>query len=169
MAALGYGVHLASLVRPLFLVMGVDRFKVIAAPDLGDSDAQRAFSALPKEIAPGFWRNPLVVGIRPLKDAEERKLVLLESIQGGRDYAQRPEFYIPYHLEIAKNTFLRAKPVAGYVSKYGDKIGVVDAIAARENLTTQQLKVLPVVGRQDWVAVLTPNGNIVNFLPGDGF
>ena len=168
-SALGYGVYSVWHARPLFLVMEVDRFKVIAAPDLEGVDAQRALSALPKEITPKFLRGPLVVGIRSPKDVEERKSVLLESIQGGRDYAQRPEFYIPYGAATAEKTFLRAKPIALYVAKYSDKTAVVDAIAMREKLNTQQLKFLPVVGRQDWIAVLNPNGYITDFLPGDGF
>ena len=168
-SALGYGVYSVWLARPLFLVMEVDRFKVIAAPDLEGVDAQRALIALPKEMTPKFLRGPLIVGVRSPKDAEERNLVLSESIQGGRDYAQRPEFYILYDSATAEKTFLRAKPIAVYVAKYGDKTAVVDAIASREKLNTQQLKFLPVVGRQDWIAVLNPNGYIVDFLPGDGF
>ena len=168
-SALGYGVYSVWHARPLFLVMEVDRFRVIAAPDLEDVNAQRALIALPKEMAPKFLRGPLIVGIRSPKDAEERKLVLFESVQGGRDYAQRPEFYISYNAVTAEKTFLLAKPIAVYVAKYGDKSAVVDAIATREKVITQQLKFLPVVGRQDWIAVLNPNGYIADFLPGDGF
>ena len=168
-SVLAYGVHSVWLARPLFLVMEVDRFKIIALPDLEGADAQRALSTSSKEIKPEFWRGPLIVGIRPPKDAEERKSVLFESIQGGRDYAQRPEFYIPYNTAIAENTFLRAKPIAAYVAKYPDKRDIIEAIALRKKLSIQQLRFLPVVGRQDWVAVLNPDGGIADFLPGDGF
>lgn len=167
--ALAYGVHSVWLARPLFLVMEVDRFKVIAAPDLEGADALLSLKALPKEITPRLWSGPQIVAIRPPKDAEERKTVLFESIQGGRDYAQRPEFYIPYDNAAVTKTALRAKPIASFVTKYPDKTLLVDAVAKRENLQNGQLTYLPVVGRKDWVAVLNPQGRILVFLPGDGF
>ena len=74
--------------------MKVDWFKAIAAPDLEDANAQRALYALSKETMPEFWCGLSVGGIWSPKDYEEKESVLFASIQGGRDYAQRPEFYI---------------------------------------------------------------------------
>lgn len=168
-SALAYGVHSVWLARPLFLVMEIDRFKVISAPDLEGGSAQLALNALQKEIMPGLFSGPRLVALRPPRNAEERKAVLFESIQGGRDYGQRPEFYIPYDSAAASKTSQRANPIASFIAKYPDKALLVDAVAKRENLQSDQLKFLPVVGREDWIAILNPQGRILEFLPGDGF
>ena len=43
------------------------------------------------------------------------------------------------------------------------------ALAANKGLDMAQLVYLPVVGRQDWVAVLDQQAQIQGFLKGDGF
>ena len=68
-----------------------------------------------------------------------------------------------------EKTFLRAKPIVVYVAECGSKSAVFDAIAMRKKPNVQQLEFLPVVGRQDWIAVLNPNSYIVDFLPRGGF
>ena len=42
-------------------------------------------------------------------------------------------------------------------------------MVAEERLNMAQLSFLPVVGRQDWVAVLDAQGQVRGFLKGDGF
>ena len=48
------------------------------------------------------------MALREPKDALERQKVLFESVQGGRDYAERPEFYLPYEGEAALKSLKHA-------------------------------------------------------------
>ena len=112
LAALGYGLHVVWQARPVYLVQEVDRFKVITAPEL----PAESVASLPAALQPRWYVGPLTVAIREPKDEEERKQVLFESVQGGRDYAERPEFYLPYEagddaafIAKALGTIARAK------------------------------------------------------------
>ena len=91
LAALGYGLHVVWQARPLYLVQEVDRFKVLSMPDLDMAEVRK----LPIPMQVNWVKGPITVAIRAPKDAEEQQKVLLESVQGGRDYAERPEFYLP--------------------------------------------------------------------------
>ena len=165
LAALGYGLHTVWQVRPLFLVQEIDRFKVITKPDL-DSDAA---AALPAALQPQWWKGPMTVAIREPKDSEERNKVLFESIQGGRDFGERAEFYLPYEGASALKSLKYSKPLAVFLRRWPEQQEVADQLAAEKKADLSQWFYLPVTGRQDWVAVLDQQGQILGFLKGDGF
>ena len=94
---------------------------------------------------------------------------MLESIVGGRDYAERPEFYLPYEGAAALKALTRAKPLAVFLQKQPSQETAARALATQHGADMAQWLYLPVMGRQDWVAVLDNQGWILGFLPGDGF
>lgn len=165
LGALGFGLHTVWQARPLFLVQEIDRFKVIAGPML-DGDA---VMALPAGLRPHWWTGPLTVAIREPKDAQERQAVLFESVQGGRDYAERPEFYLPYEGEAALKSLKRARPLAIFLKKQPDQQDAASKLALEKGADLTEWLYLPVIARQDWVAVLDKQGQIQGFLRGDGF
>lgn len=165
LGALGYGLHTVWQARPLFLVLEVDRFKVIAGAVLDDA----AVAALPAGLRPHWWAGPLTVAIREPKDAQERQMVLFESVQGGRDYAERPEFYLPYEGAAALKSLQRAKPLAVFLQKRPEQQDAARKLALERGADMAQWLYIPVVARQDWVAVLDKQGQIQGFLRGDGF
>ena len=165
LAALGYGLHVVWQARPLYLVQEVDRFKVLSMPDLDMAEVRK----LPIPMQVNWVKGPITVAIRAPKDAEEQQKVLLESVQGGRDYAERPEFYLPYEGAAALKALLRAKPLAAFLDKQPSQRSAAADLAASKGLDMAQLVYLPVVGRQDWVAVLDQQAQIQGFLKGDGF
>lgn len=165
LCALGYGLWTVWEARPLFLVQEIDRFKVIAAPDLRGAST----AGLPAALQPHWWTGPLTVAIREPKDAKERQRVMFESVQGGRDYAERPEFYLPYESAAALKSLQRAKPLAVFLQKQPDQQEAARKLAREKGADLAQWLFLPVVARQDWVAVLDKQGQIQGFLRGDGF
>ena len=165
LGALGYGLHTVWQARPLFLVQEIDRFKVITAPDFRGVSV----AGLPVALQPRWWSGPLTVAIREPKDAQERKTVLFESVQGGRDYAERPEFYLPYEGEAALKSLQRAKPLSVFLQKYPDQQDAARKLAIEKNADIAQWQYLPVVARQEWIAILDKQGQIRGFLRGDGF
>jgi hypothetical protein len=167
LAALGYGLHSVWLARPLFLVMEVDRFKVVVAPDVEGVSA--ALRGLPVDLQPRLWSGPKTVAIREPKDAQERKIVMFESVQGGRDYALRPEFYIPYEGAAAAKSLTRAKPLDKFLVKYPEQKSAAQALAIQKGVDLAQWQYVPVIARQDWIAILGKQGQIEGYLKGDGF
>jgi hypothetical protein len=165
LGALIYGVHAVWQARPLFLVQEIDRFKVIQGPSLDVG----ALKTLPDFLKPRFLAGPLTVAIRDPKDKDEREKVLFESVQGGRDYAERPEFYIPYEGENALKSLKRAKPLDSFLKRYPDQTEAAQKLAAEKKADITQWMYLPVVARQDWIAILDKQGQIQGFLKGDGF
>lgn len=165
LAALGYGIFAVWQARPLFLVLEIDRFKVVAAPDVDDG----LLSKLPDTMRPGWLSKPMLVGLREPKDDKERNSVTVESVVGGRDYAERPDFYIPYSNILALQSLKRAQPLPVFLTKWPSQQAIAQQLAAEKGAELTQWMYLPVMGRQDWVAILDKQGQIQGFLKGDGF
>ena len=165
LAALSCGLWTVWEARPLFLVQEIDRFKVIASPDLPGTTPAQFQTVQP----PRWWQGPVTVAIRPPKDVREQILVMMESVQGGRDYAERPEFYLPYEGAAALKSLQRAKPLVVFLQKYPDQQEAARKLAIEKNANIAQWQYLPVVARRDWVAILDKQGQIQGFLRGDGF
>ncbi len=167
LAALGYGLYTVWQARPLYLVLEVDRFKVITRPVIDEA----ALAQLPSNLQTRWWSGPLAVGIREPKNAQEREKVMFESVQGGRDYAERPEFYLPYEGDVAKKSLRKAKPLAAFLQRYPAQKDAVLELMKSGSTTGAPLELfyLPVSARKDWIAVIDRQGLIKGFLPGDGY
>lgn len=59
------------------------------------------------------------------KNSEERSKVLFESLQGGRDFGERPEFYEKYEGDIAKKSMLRARKLESFSNEVMQKESLV--------------------------------------------
>ncbi len=127
LGALGYGLWTVWQARPLFLVQEVDRFKVVAAPDLRGAST----AGLPAVLQPGWFSGPVTVAIREPKDANEGQTVLFESLQGGRDYAERPEFYIPYEGRLRSSRWRGRSPLKCFSTNTNPQRGVAETLAAQ--------------------------------------
>ncbi len=164
LAALAYGIWTVHQARPLYLVHEVDRFKVIA---LADVDAAE-LAKLPEAMQPQLFKGPQTVGLRDASK-EEREKVMFESVQGGRDYGERPGFYVAYDAAQAAKTYAKAKLLENFVKKHPSKQADIDKLQTQAGADPKLLRYLPIIARQDWVAVLSPKGEIVGYLQGDGF
>jgi hypothetical protein len=165
LGALGYGVWSVWQARPLFLVAEIDRFKVIARPGLADG----AMEMLPRELQPSSFSGPITAAIREPKDAAEKDAVLFASIQGGRDYGERPDFYIPYEGVAALKSLKRARPLETFLQRYPLQRAAAQDFASKAGLRLESMKYLPVIARQEWIAMIDDHGKVVGFLKGDGF
>ena len=165
LVGLGYGVWTVWQARPLFLVAEVDRFKVVSrtAVELGSIDT------LPERLRPRSFSGPITTAIRDPKDANEKNAVLFESIQGGRDYGERPDFYIPYEGVAALKSLKRARPLEPFLHKYPMQRKSAFELADRAGLRLELVLYLPVIARQEWIALLDERGIVIGFLKGDGF
>ena len=163
--ALAYGLHTAWMARPMYLVMEVDRFKAITRADLADEDIEK----LPTELRTGIWKKPMVVGVRAPASVQEKNKVLFESTQGGKDYAERPEFYVPYSDKVASESIGRAKPLSLFLGKYPEMRDWAEKYSTANGVDIGNIKYLPIMAKSDWIAILDANGHAIYFLKGDGF
>ncbi|MFP8781135.1 TfpX/TfpZ family type IV pilin accessory protein [Hydrogenophaga sp. RWCD_12] len=163
--ALSYGVWTTWQARPLYLALEVDRFKVVMSADID----HEALKLLPTDLRPFAFGGVRTVALRSPNSVHEKNKVLFESIVGGRDYAERPEFYVPYEGGAAKASLIRARPLEPFLQKFPDQRESVEKLASVNKIALSDLTLLPVVGRQDWVALLDRNGGIQGFAKGDGF
>ena len=163
--ALGYGVWTVWQARPLFLVAELDRFKVISRPVL----EQGSIDALPQGLQPRSFSGPITTAIREPKDINEKNTVLFESIQGGRDYGERPNFYIPYEGAAALKSLKQARPLEPFLQKYPLQRKTALELANQAGLRLEAVLYLPVIARQEWIALLNEKGIVIGFLKGDGF
>lgn len=163
--ALGYGLWAVWQAHPMYLVLEVDRFKVVTLPVIDES----ALATLPAELAPKFWAGPLTVGIREPKDRQEQEKVMFESVQSGKDYAERPEFYLPYAGTVAAKSLLKAKPIEILMARQETLRAEALKIAKGAGISLSDIYFLPVVARKDWVVLLDKKGLFKEFLPGNGF
>lgn len=111
----------------------------------------------------------MTVGIRDPRDAGERNTVLMESVLGGRDFSQRPEFYVPYDAAYQAKALARAKPLKSFIARYPATADDAAGLLKKQGMAVEDALFLPVLHRQDWVAVLDRSARILGFLPGDGF
>jgi hypothetical protein len=169
LGALAYGVYTVHQVRPLYLVHEVDRFRVISMPDFGDIDISKELASLPPDLSPRLFDGPIVVGIRSVSSSAERKEVMLESVFGGRDYSQRPGFYVPYDENYAPKALLRSRSLESFVKYYPQTEREAVRILSEARVEMKSTRFLPVLHKQEWIAILAPTGKILGFLPGDGF
>ncbi|MDR2031059.1 MAG: hypothetical protein LBP86_02095 [Azoarcus sp.] len=91
LAAFLYGMHTVAEGRPLWLVLNVDRFTLVRAPDM---DTRRLDDALPEYRQPR-WDGPQWVFAPLPTDLEASNALTFESVFDGVDIYQRPEFYRP--------------------------------------------------------------------------
>lgn len=169
LAALIYGMSTVYQARPLYLVHEVDRFRVISLPDYNGEDVKEVLEELGPELRPRWTGGPRVVGIRTPENGEQRKEVMLDALTGGRDYSQRPEFYIPYDADYQPRVLARAKPLMAFTDRYPEAAEEAVDLCKRNNVPMEQAKFLPVLHKQEWVAVMDAQARILGFLPGDGF
>lgn len=162
--ALGYGLSTVWQARPLFLVAEVDRFKVISAPKLREAD----LALLPDKLQPRFLDGPKLVATRVPNDPKEQLKIIDEALSGGPDLGERPKYYINYDSQAAFKMLNKAKPLKSFMQKYPDQRGKAEIIARKTGIKLDSIRYLPVMSRQEWIALLDDKGSVIGFLKGDG-
>ena len=90
LVALGYGLHVLYLSRPAYVVFVKDRFELVRAHEIPDSERQKATRY---RDLPVF--GPQIVGARLPADREEVTRIMFASI-GGVDLQHFPQHYVEY-------------------------------------------------------------------------
>lgn len=148
-SALAYGLWTVAEGRPAWLVFNVDRFDVVQAVDI---DQRHLEQASPEYQAPS-WFGPAWVGADRAASGEHRNDIILESVFGGPDIAQRPFLYRPL-TQFAQDMQSRAQPLER-LADYNDA-GTVTATLEK---WPQASGWLPLMARAQPMVVLLAEGN----------
>jgi hypothetical protein len=165
LGALGYGLDTVRQARPLFLVMEIDRFVIVSQPDLLGQSPEKSSTPL----RPAWFAGPTTVAVREFKDSQERQEIMFSTLHGGPDLAKRPDFYLPYEGDIALKSLAQAKKLDTFLHKHPSQRLALAKLATEKLANPTDWQYLPVLGRQDWIAIIDRSGQIQGFLPGDGF
>lgn len=84
-------------------------------------------------------------------------------------YSVRPEFYIPYKGDAALRSLNRALPINAFLKRFPLQQSNVEELSRIQKIPLSDVMYLPVLGREDWIALLDKDGVIYGFLRGDGF
>ena len=166
LAALGYGLHMVSISRPVVLALEENRFRVVAASGVYAKE-------LPVAL-PGF-RSLSLTGPRRVRSVmpadPDKKLESISLGLGGFDIGTRPSLWQPWNDAARAEALAHAKPLAPLARRYAGRRVELDAAVSATGLPAQSLVYLPMVTfRDDWVALLdAAKGDVVGFAPFDGF
>ena len=163
LAGLLYGLHTVFVVRPVAMVFEVDRFRMITASDVNLAElpqAPAAYQALP-------LTGPWLLGARQPKPGAERNDALFKGV-AGMDIAQRPLFWVPY-ADTRSRAVARSRPVSDLIARYGRTAPKLERHLDDMGVDTTTGRFLPTVARGDWVAVMNAKGDVIGYLPFDGF
>lgn len=165
LAALAYGIYTVYWARPVVLAFEGDRFRVLSAADIVTAELPEA---LP-ELRTLSWLGPKTVGVRKSRKGAERTESISAAVFSGVDTSQRPKFWTSYE-ETERNSAVAAgRSLDQLVEQYPESSISVQAFLQVHELTNQSAKFLPVFAKSDAVAILSPDGSVIGFLPYDGY
>jgi hypothetical protein len=164
LAALVYGLHTVYVARPVALVFEKDRFRVISAADVYQPELPEAAADYQRLPLTGPW----TLGLRDVSRGDESNDAVLMAVLQGVDTSQRPIFWVPYAQTQAKAA-ARARPLADLHKRYPAETTAINGPLLERGIDPVQARFLPVIARGNWVALLDGKGEVVGFVPVDGY
>jgi hypothetical protein len=165
-AALGYGLHMVSISRPVVLALEEDRFRVVAASGVYEKELP---AALPEFRNLSLTGPRLVRGVMPTDP--DKKFESIGLGLSGFDIGARPALWQPWDDKARAEALSHAKPLTKLAQRYPNRRAELDAAASATGRATQAMVYIPMITfRGDWVALLdAAEGDVVGFAPFDGF
>lgn len=166
LTALGYGLWTIYIARPVFLVHEVDRFKVVTAADLDESDL--------REAPPPFRQLPMsgvqTIGIRKARDSAD-KLRSLDLELAGKELSLQTGWWQPLSEDNHISMRQHAKPIQLLRQNAVDGGKEIDQILRAANVSDDEAIALPLLSRMaSWSVVLDKRDlKIIGYLPVDLF
>jgi len=142
--ALIYGMSTVFAGRPVFIVFNQDRFDIVRLVDIDTASAKKA-ELTGNETAKVSWFRPRWIGAVAPADRKRSEEILISALDGGADWPQLPELYVP--LEQVKQQMLkRAKPLSA--------LRKLDKNNALLEIQDDHVKWLPLRGKTKDMSVL---------------
>lgn len=148
-AALVYGVSIAFLARPAFMVFVKDRFELVTAGEL--DPAELAAAKYPQFRTPG-WTGPELVAADTPTESKERSRLINAALE-GLDLQHFPRYYTPY-AERTREVLAKADNVARLRAAEPVSAKAVDIYLSSSGTREEDVRVLMLRTRSAWVVVL---------------
>jgi hypothetical protein len=160
LTALGYGVSVLFESRPVFIVYVKDRFELVRASEVSESDMG---VTTPATRGPFSVTGPMLVGARLPSDPEERYKLSISGL-AGVDVQRYPQYYVPYE-QVRGEARELAKPIARLRQLNPDAKGVIDRVVAA-NGPEDGLAFLPMrAGKRDLSVIISKRtGDVLAYL-----
>ena len=164
--ALGYGLHMVSISRPVMLALEEDRFRVVSANDVYTQELPQAKA----EFRSLSLTGPRLAYSAVPTDPKEKSDALSLGLR-GYDVGTRPKMWQPWDQKVRALALAHAKPLAELMKRYPKGQAEFAAAIAKTGRTADKLVYIPTITfRDDWVTLLdSTNGEVVGFAPFDGF
>lgn len=165
LAALGYGLYTVHLARPVALVLEVDRYRVVPAVAVVESELPLA----PPPLRTLSWTGPRLLRIE-MPHGEEKAEATMMGL-AGVDLGMRPKYWRAWDDEARKQALKAGTPLADLLKKHPQDQAVGEEAARAAGRPVGDLLVIPMLARRsDWsVLVDRSTGDPVGFVPLDGF
>ena len=163
MGALVYGLHTVYIVRPIAMAFEVDRFRVIVAADVYESELPMA----PPEYRRLPFTGPWLLGTRAPQPGAEHAEALEMGLK-GIDRANRPLFWQPYEMSVP-DVLAKSRPLSVLLTQYSARATELRADLSRIKADEATARFLPLRARGDWVIVVSATGAVLGHLQADGF
>lgn len=151
-AALVYGLTVIHRERPYFMVFALDRFFLLAGPDV---DATKlAEGQATGRIDDKPLRGPVLVMASRPTDTEGLQRLLDETVFGGQpDIERRPEYWQRFSDEGGE-VVARSRPLTELHAARPDAATEIAALAAKLGRTEEQIRFLPLIAKNRDVSVI---------------
>ena len=166
LAALGYGLHMVSISRPVVLALEEDRFRVVAASGVYEKELPQAPAALRSLSLTG---PRLVRSVTPTDP--DKKFESIGLGMSGYDIGTRPSLWRKWDAGARAEALAHAKALTTLERRYPDRRAELQAAVSATGAKAPTLVYLPMITfRGDWIALLSSaSGDVVGFAPLDGF
>lgn len=165
LSALGYGIVAISEARPVYLVYAVDRYELINASDIDQTDMREAtldeFKSFP-------LTGPKLIAAKLPEDIQERNDLMFSSISGGADISALPKYFVPY-LSLKQDVINHLKPLSRLTASAKQSNIDLQQVVQDTGLTENELGFLPITTSKSYLAAIVnrKSAEIVDVIPVD--
>ena len=166
LGALGYGMHMVSISRPVVLALEEDRFRVVPASGVYEKELLSA----PADLRSLSLTGPRLVRSRMPTDPDKKFEAVALGLS-GYDIGTRPSLWTHWDAAARGEALAHAKPFATLARRYPTRQRDLDAAITATGRALRALVYIPMITfRGDWIALLDgTSGDVVGFAPFDGF
>ena len=156
--ALSYGIWTVWQVRPVYLVQEADKLNIISWSKIDTKNIE----TIAPELKPQFFSGPIKVSLRAQTMAEQ--LAIDSTIPSAvKDKSEQPNLYITYD---GTKAYTNGRPVTDLLRVHPSLRTNIEILATSSNrkYDITELHFLYIVGRQYWIAVINPIGEIIGYV-----
>jgi hypothetical protein len=166
LGALGYGMWTVFEARPVALALEGQRFRVVSAISVVESELPQA----PPALQTLSWDGPRLVATEVPTEGDKQQDAIMMGF-AGVDIGMRPSFWQVWDAAAGQAALRESKTLEELLSRQPDKKPLLDAALLRAGTTMTAARYIPLLGRRDdWVVLINAqDGAVVGFAPLNGY